>query len=121
MYSVLGLSLIYIKCIKVRTICTLHYLRIIDKFVFWCLQFVLALLQTHANERFDNSSFSVFFVLRVKHISLCFSFEFLSCALKFKRNRADDGTFTYFVLPLYNYFCPTINASLPKLPQYADN
>ena len=120
MYSVLGLSLIYIKCIKVRTICTLHYLRIIDNFVFWCRQFVLALLQTHANERFDNSSFSVFFLLRVKHISLRFSF--LSCALKFKTNRADDGTFTYFVLPLYNYFCPTINASLPKLSQYnADN
>ena len=27
----------------------------------------------------------------------------------------------HFFPPLYKYFCPTINASLPKLPQYTDN
>ena len=28
---------------------------------------------------------------------------------------------SYFFLPLYNYFFPTVNTSLPKLSQYADN
>ena len=85
-YTVLGLSLI--KYIKVRTICTFHYLRIIGKFVFCRLQFVLALLQTQANQangRFDNSSFSVFLLLGLKHTTHRFSS--LSCALKFKTNQ----------------------------------
>ena len=58
-----------IKYIKVLTICTFHYFRIIDKFVFCRIEFVLALLQTQANEangRFDNSPFSVFLLLGLK-------------------------------------------------------